>query len=32
MSEYNPYTRGPHSVGTRQFNWTDSEAESQSSC
>ena len=23
MSEYNPYTRGPHPVGTRQFNWVD---------
>ena len=25
MSEYNPYTRGPHPVGTRQFSWTDTE-------
>ncbi|MBT3867883.1 MAG: hypothetical protein HOF19_08210, partial [Gammaproteobacteria bacterium] len=25
MSEYNPYTRGPYPVGTRQFNWTDTE-------
>jgi predicted dienelactone hydrolase len=23
VSEYNPYTRGPHPVGTRQFNWVD---------
>jgi predicted dienelactone hydrolase len=25
VSEYNPYTRGPHPVGTRQFSWTDTE-------
>ena len=25
VSEYDPYTRGRHAVGTRQFNWTDTE-------
>ncbi len=24
MSEYAPFNRGPHPVGTRQFSWTDS--------
>lgn len=23
MTEYNPFKRGPHPVGTRQFEWTD---------
>ena len=23
MAEYNPFERGPHPVGTRQFNWMD---------
>ena len=23
MTEYKPFKRGPHPVGTRQFSWTD---------
>ena len=23
MSKYDPFNRGPHPVGTRQFSWTD---------